>query len=998
MSKMLNPIPIIIVFIFWVFQLQGQTVNSAYEDGNIYIKVKQSATNNNAEAAKKIGDFYFLNNFAQQFSVTEFKHLYAFARYSGLENIYKITIAQTHQIEQAVSMLSNIKELEYAEKVPYKKFFAVLPNDTSFNSTQQWNLFKINAPIAWSYLGASSPSQTTIAIVDDGMDINHVDLKDNVWYNDAERYGLPGVDDDGNFFVDDSLGFDFGNYDNDPSPNEPFWEHGTFTAGIAGAVTNNTTGIASISYNAKLMAVKGTNTSLNMSNGYEAIAYAADMGADIINLSWGSPAYSITEKNTIYYAYILGSLVVAAAGNNNDATVNYPAGYPHAMSVASTANNDVKSIGTSYGQRIDVCAPGTNIFSTIPGNGYAIKSGTSMASPLVAGLAALMKTYNPLLTADELKDCIKNNTDNIEFMNPNMIGKLGTGRINAYKAMQCVAGMSNQLDASLLKFEKPNSYSCVGTFTPQVVLKNAGLLNLQNVVINYQLDGGAIESLNWSGDIPFDSILYIPLHEIQVASGEHTLKAYCSNPNNSLDWNFFNDTISTTFKILSSGLSLPFTDNFEQGFGGQFWKVDNLDNGKAWQSKQGLKDGITNTAAFINLFNYESFGERDGLLSPPLNFSGYDSLVLNADYAWKRNFRQKSDSLIILASIDCGQTFPYRLAALAQDSTFQFATTIDTMDVYFNPLLSADWCGDTASCIEVNLTPLKGHSSVILKFETYNNFNNNLFLDNINISGISLATAPPSGITVNANPNSVCVNQTITLTANDPNNSSNQWNWTFTNALPATYSGQSVTVVPVNSGTVSASVQALNSQGTNTFTLASPVVVNPLPNVQILQSDTVLCLGNSIALNVSGAASYIWSPATALNDTLGNMVISTPLNSITYTVAGTSTNGCINTAVIHIDTTACLGLHNPLEYADLSMQYNAQHNQLMIVSGNILSQAVKLILYNSIGQMVFYKNLQLEPNSTIFTGNIGVLNNGIYFAELQNNATRLKIEKFAVIR
>ena len=120
------------------------------------------------------------------------------------------------------------------------------------------------------------------------------------------------------------------------------------------------------------MAVKVTTQIYMPSNGYEAIAYAADNGADVINLSWGTPVESITEANTtILYAYYLGAVVVAAAGNTNDATVNYPAAYPHVICVASTSGNDTKAVGTTYGQHIDVSAPGINIYSNIPGNGFA---------------------------------------------------------------------------------------------------------------------------------------------------------------------------------------------------------------------------------------------------------------------------------------------------------------------------------------------------------------------------------------------------------------------------------------------------------------------------------------------------------------------------------------------------------------------------------------------------------------------------------------------------
>ncbi|MCC6251988.1 MAG: S8 family serine peptidase [Bacteroidia bacterium] len=985
------------LFVVFCFTIaSGQTVDANYEDGNIYLKIKSTAMSSVSNHNNDPGNFPFLQQFTKDYTVSEFRQLYTFAKHQGLENIFKISISEISNIDYAIAALSKLEEVEYAEKVPYKRFFYT-PNDTSFNNTNQWNLFKVNAQSAWSYIGNPAPSPTIIAIVDDGMDIDHIDLKDNVWFNELERYGLPGVDDDGNFIVDDSLGYDFGDFDNDPHPNDPSWYHGTHVSGIAGAVTNNVTGIASLGFNSRLMAVKASYSNLFVSNGFEAIAYAAENGANVINLSWGTPIYSITERNTVLYAYLLGAVVVAAAGNTNDATVNYPAAYPHVISVASTSHNDTKSIGTTYGQWIDVCAPGTNIYSTTPGNNFLTTSGTSMAAPMVAGLAALMKSYNPLLSPDQIIDCILNSTDNIDFMNPTMTGLLGKGRINAYKAMQCISGTKNKLDASLTEVVRPINNVCSGNFVPEILLKNVGTDNLQSAIIKYSLDNGAYQTYQWVGDIAHDSIISIILPSMQVGSGTHSLKAYCTKPNGGLDWNFLNDTINSEFTLFNSGLSLPFSEDFENGLDYNKWSVSNPDKNKTWEVKNITVDGQPNKSAFINLFNYDDKGQRDGLITPPLNFSGYDSISLHFTYAWQRNFRQEfTDSLIVYASTDCGNTFPFRIAQYYQDSTTIFATTADTLDLYFIPSTSAQWCGNLLNCIDLNLTPLAGSSSVMIKFETYNNFNNNMYIDNVSVAGVSFATEAPTGNSISASASSICAGDFVTFTANNQSNTATQWSWTFSNGVPSSSNSQSVTVQFNNPGSASVLLNIGNALGNANVTLTPPITINPLPSVNILQNDTVICVGNSITLNASGASTYTWSPNIGLSDTLGNMVIAEINFPITYQVTGVSAAGCTNFDDIIIDTTMCLGINSANYDKSLNVYYDIVNNQLYLKTADKNLSGANLTIHNSLGQIVWSRNLSQSSHSIERIADCNLWSNGIYFIQINTSNKEYINAKFII--
>ena len=154
-----------------------------------------------------------------------------------------------------------------------------------------------------------------------------------------------------------------------------------------------------------------------------------------------------------------GITFVAAAGNDNTSQVFYPAGYNYVISVASTTSSDSKSSFSNYGTWIDIAAPGSSIYSTIPNNTYGTQSGTSMACPLVAGLCGLLKSYNPALTPDEIENCLDQSADNIDAQNPSYVGDLGAGRINALGALQC----TNPTNPPVVQFmSDANGPQCTG--------------------------------------------------------------------------------------------------------------------------------------------------------------------------------------------------------------------------------------------------------------------------------------------------------------------------------------------------------------------------------------------------------------------------------------------------------------------------------------------------------------------------------------------------------
>jgi subtilisin family serine protease len=417
----------------------AQTVNKDYQDGKIWVKVKSNFNGmiSSIEESKNslaIYNFPFLKSIDKAFKISEISAPFAKLKHkSDLKNVYQITITDIYKIDEAIKSLKSIEGVEYAEKIPSNQA-TLVPNDPSY--INQWALPKINATSAWNLF--STGSNVVVAIVDDAVERTHPDLTANLWVNTGE-IASNGIDDDGNGYIDDVNGWDMADNDNNPNPNSSVNDHGTHVAGIAGAVSNNNNGVSSIGYSIKLMCVKVSNDGSSiMSAAYNGILYAVDNGARVINCSWGNNVFSSTAQTIIDYAYDNGVLVIAGAGNSNVNSLFYPAGYNHVIAVAATSSNDVKASFSNFGSWIDVSAPGDNIYSTTIGGTYGYKNGTSMASPLVSGLAGLMLSLNPALTPSDIETCLKNNVDNIDGINSGFAGQLGTGRINAFASMQCV--------------------------------------------------------------------------------------------------------------------------------------------------------------------------------------------------------------------------------------------------------------------------------------------------------------------------------------------------------------------------------------------------------------------------------------------------------------------------------------------------------------------------------------------------------------------------------
>jgi len=446
----------------------AQGSDTTYVAGEALIKVHSPFEQVTKEdSLVKTGVSWF-DTLSQQYGIYELSDVFRSSQ-PRFQGYYKLEFPTTVDVMALCSDFASQSEVEYAEPNYIYRFFG-LPDDSLY--VNQWALRRIQALEAWDVTTGSE--EVILAIVDSGSDTSHPDLKSNLWRNPGE---IPdnGIDDDGNGYVDDYYGYDFYNNYHDPTDKNG---HGTHVAGIAAAVTNNTSGIAGLAggwyplVGVKIMSVKCSGYFAPGDENVlaEAIRYAADPdddptiqdGAGVINMSWGGRGFSLTIYRAITYADSQDVVLVASAGNDcGDMSdrPNYPAAWDECISVASIDSNDIMSSFSTCADWVDVSAPGgasglyvpdsLNILSTTPTYpdftlhynypflpmNYGYLRGTSMASPYVAGLAALIRSLYPNLSNRDVRGHILGTADELYPDNEDYVARLGAGRINAYRAL-----------------------------------------------------------------------------------------------------------------------------------------------------------------------------------------------------------------------------------------------------------------------------------------------------------------------------------------------------------------------------------------------------------------------------------------------------------------------------------------------------------------------------------------------------------------------------------
>lgn len=305
-----------------------------------------------------------------------------------LYRIFKTNIP-VENLEKVTQELRNNPNVEFVE---VNEFFETKfsPNDPSFQKL--YGLKKIECVKAWN---DNMGENITVAVIDTGIDYNHPDIKNNMWY----KNGL--------------YGYNFSEGNSDPMDTNG---HGTHVAGIIGAILNNNIGVVGVSPKVKIMAIK-IFPNADQDRISQAIKFAADNGAKIINNSWGPKGpkpSSPTIESAIDYAYNRGCVCVFAAGNEGDDTKYYsPANYHKTIAVGATDNNDDITPFSNFGNDVTIYAPGANIFSLLPRNSYSYKNGTSQSTPHVSGALALYLSKNPGKSFNQIVTDLKTKSDAI---------------------------------------------------------------------------------------------------------------------------------------------------------------------------------------------------------------------------------------------------------------------------------------------------------------------------------------------------------------------------------------------------------------------------------------------------------------------------------------------------------------------------------------------------------------------------------------------------------
>ncbi|MCX7747527.1 MAG: S8 family serine peptidase, partial [Clostridia bacterium] len=425
-----------------------------------------------------------------------------------------LEVSDDSDLESLIAELKEDSNVEYVQQdFPLEAF--LVPQDPRFN--EQWGLsnsgqtvggqagilgMDIDAVHAWD--ATTGEEQVLVAVVDTGVDVNHEDLKENIFANIKETSN--GLDDDGNGYIDDIQGWDFANNDNSVYDSSTQDLHGTHVAGII-AGRANSKGISGVAPNVKILPLKFINGSQGYtSDAVRAVEYASSMGASIINCSWGGSGYNPALKEAMEKS---GALFVCAAGNSGtDVTSNpvYPASFDlsNVMSIAAMDNKGMLAPFSNYGGNTHIAAPGANILSTLPGNQYGILSGTSMAAPFASGVAALVKSRDEALDSNGIKTRIMN-TSVKAF---NLTGKVvSSGRLHALNAvLNKLPSEDNEIPKDEAEEAKVKGVSPVfnpsleGNHKTQKPLVNTDNLFIDGLIkseaVKVQSSGNGIENLS----------------------------------------------------------------------------------------------------------------------------------------------------------------------------------------------------------------------------------------------------------------------------------------------------------------------------------------------------------------------------------------------------------------------------------------------------------------------------------------------------------------------
>ena len=442
-----------------------------------------------------------------------------------------VKLPPSADLKATAATYAALPDVAYVEP-NYRWHADLIPNDPRF--AELWGMHNtgqnggtpgadIDAPEAWD--AQTGSANVVVGVIDTGIDYTHEDLRDNLWTNQAELNGTPGVDDDGDGIIDDIYGARWTDGTGLPTSGDPMdgHSHGTHVSGTIGAVGNNAVGVVGVNHTVRLMALKFLDNSGSgwTADAVAALQYAVDKGANLTSNSWGGGGYSQALKDAIDAAGAAGQLFVVAAGNDsadNDSSPHYPSSYdsPNLISVAASTRTDDMSYFSNYGlTSVDLAAPGSDILSSVPGNSYAVYSGTSMATPHVSGVAALLLAHVPGASTAEVKQWILDGVDTL----PAFAGRVVSGgRLNAARSLSLALTSAGRISLN------QDAYSCSGSATVRMAdadLRSAGSLDVQLTT-----DGGDSETVHLIESAVGSGIFLgtITLNPTPVAPGDGSLQ------------------------------------------------------------------------------------------------------------------------------------------------------------------------------------------------------------------------------------------------------------------------------------------------------------------------------------------------------------------------------------------------------------------------------------------------------------------------------------------
>ncbi len=858
------------------------------------------------------------------------------------------------------------------------------PNDASYN--QQWSLKNtgqnggvagadIDAELAWDITtgGVTVTGDTiVVAVIDGGYQLNHPDLVNNFFRNYNEIAGN-GIDDDGNGYIDDVTGWDAYN-DDGTIPSD---QHGTHVSGIISAQGNNGIGVAGVNWDAKVLPIAGSSGNEDVV--VAAYAYAAEMRIQY-NVSGGTKGAFVVATNSsfgvdngdpadfpIWCAFydtlgaygILSAGATANANSNIDVTGDIPTACVSEFMVAVTNTNssDVKNSGAAYGLiSIDIASPGTAVYNTVTNSGYSNLTGTSMATPHVAGVIGLMyaaacdvliEDYKnaPAELALQMRDYLFEGSDII----PGLVPQIAGGRrLNAFGALtQVQQYICNTEAPPNANFNAQGRSGCPGL---TVAFNNTSSSNAESFI--WEFPGGT----------PSTSTLEDPTVTYNDF-GQYEVKLISTNI-------FGSDTTTLInfVNVTNTGTRLVYLEDFEDGISD--WTVVNPDGENTWEMFTTAGNNGTQSPG-INIFNNQTnVGESDYLISPPIDLSQTSSNILSFEHAHRRRATGSiKDTLTLWASIDGGTNWIELLKRPDDaDASLNTLATAGTLASNFVPATSDDWCMTGTpgiSCLSVNLSSFDGADSLLLRFDVYNSGGSNLYIDDIRIDGI--CTSPiilPPTASFSVSNTTVCAGEPVQFTNASTN--ATQFNWTFEGASIESSQATNPTVTYSNGGTYAVSLVASNSQFADTTLQTSYITVIPAPTAPVIEAD-------GLTLSTSSNASIQWYlNGVAIEGATSNTYTATA-NGV-YSVAASLDNGCESFSSNFIINTVSI---DALSNFEVKLFPNPAGDKVQIEWNG--AEPLQLVLRDASGRMVLNKTM--ETSSVVDLSNI---ESGIYFTELRS--------------